>query len=155
MICWNMSRPGSSTSASPWSRTRARPSTYLPLAQLDMVCACPADSPLAQLSFVGPDRSAQHAADQRPHVQPHQQPGPGGLPPQCRRLYAPAIDVRFMNVAGHFVEEGLGVTIMDELTASSKRYSRLRSVPFKAEDRGHGVRHRSSRTACSNGSRRR
>ncbi len=45
--------------------------------------------------------------------------------------YAPAIDVRFMNVAGHFVEEGLGVTIMDELTASSKRYSRLKSLPFK------------------------
>jgi len=36
-----------------------------------------------------------------------------------------------MNVAGHFVEEGLGVTIMDELTASSMRYNRLKSVPFK------------------------
>jgi DNA-binding transcriptional LysR family regulator len=45
--------------------------------------------------------------------------------------YTPTIDVRFMNVAGHFVEEGLGVTIMDELTASSKRYSRLKGIPFK------------------------
>jgi DNA-binding transcriptional LysR family regulator len=104
--------------------------TYLPLAQLDMVCACPADSPLAQLSFVSP-------TDLRgtPLINARTSSRISSLIQEAFRRstieYAPAIDVRFMNVAGHFAEEGLGVTIMDELTASSKRYSRLRSVPFK------------------------
>jgi len=103
---------------------------YLPLAQLDMVCACPLDSPLAQLSFVSP-------TDLRgtPLINARTSSRISGLIQDAFRRsavdYAPAIDVRFMNVAGHFVEEGLGVTIMDELTASSRRYSRLASVPFK------------------------
>jgi DNA-binding transcriptional LysR family regulator len=103
---------------------------YLPLAQLDMVCACPIDSPLTQLSFVSP-------TDLRgtPLINARTSSRISGLIQEAFRRsavdYAPAIDVRFMNVAGHFVEEGLGVTIMDELTASSKRYSRLTSVPFK------------------------
>src|SRR5882757_11021823 len=103
---------------------------YLPLAQLDMVCACPADSPLTQLSFVSP-------TDLRdmPLINARTSSRISSLIQEAFRRsavnFAPAIDVRFMNVAGHFVEEGLGVTIMDELTASSKRYSRLKSVPFK------------------------
>jgi DNA-binding transcriptional LysR family regulator len=103
---------------------------YLPLAQLDMVCACPADSPLAQLSFVTP-------TDLRgtPLINARTSSRISSLIQEAFRRsavdYVPAIDVRFMNVAGHFVEEGLGVTIMDELTATSKRYSRLKSVPFK------------------------
>lgn len=103
---------------------------YLPLAQLDMVCACHADSPLTQLSFVTP-------TDLRdtPLINARTSSRISNLVQEAFRRsavdYAPAIDVRFMNVAGHFVEEGLGVTIMDELTASSKRYSRLKSVPFK------------------------
>src|SRR5882724_7170046 len=102
----------------------------LPLAQLDMVCACHADSPLTQLSFVTP-------TDLRdtPLINARTSSRISNLVQEAFRRsavdYAPAIDVRFMNVAGHFVEEGLGVTIMDELTASSKRYSRLKSVPFK------------------------
>ena len=103
---------------------------YLPLAQLDMVCACPADSPLTQLSFVSP-------TDLRdvPLINARTSSRISTLVQEAFRRsavdYAPAIDVRFMNVAGHFVEEGLGVTIMDELTASSKRYGRLKSLPFK------------------------
>ncbi|SFI05721.1 LysR family transcriptional regulator [Bradyrhizobium sp. cf659] len=103
---------------------------YLPLAQLDMVCACPADSPLAQLSFVSP-------TDLRdtPLINARTSSRISSLIQEAFRRssvnFAPAIEARFMNVAGHFVEEGLGVTIMDELTASSKRYDRLRSVPFK------------------------
>jgi DNA-binding transcriptional LysR family regulator len=103
---------------------------YLPLAQLDMVCACHADSPLAQLKCVTP-------TDLRdtPLINARTSSRISNLVQDAFRRsavnYAPAIDVRFMNVAGHFVEEGLGVTIMDELTASSKRYSRLKSVPFQ------------------------
>jgi DNA-binding transcriptional LysR family regulator len=104
--------------------------TYLPLAQLDMVCACHADSPLAQLSFVTP-------TDLRdtPLINAGNSSRISHLVREAFRRsavdYAPAIDVRFMNVAGYFVEEGLGVTIMDQLTASSKRYGRLTTVPFK------------------------
>jgi DNA-binding transcriptional LysR family regulator len=103
---------------------------YLPLAQLDMVCACHADSPLAQLKFVTP-------TDLRdtPLINARTSSRISNLVQEAFRRsavdYAPTIDVRFMNVAGHFVEEGLGVTIMDELTASSKRYNRLKSVPFQ------------------------
>ncbi len=103
---------------------------YLPLAQLDMVCACHADSPLTQLSFVTP-------TDLRdtPLINARTSSRISNLVQEAFRrsavAYTPTIDVRFMNVAGHFVEEGLGVTIMDELTASSKRYSRLKSIPFK------------------------
>lgn len=103
---------------------------YLPLAQLAMVCACHADSPLTQLSFVTPTdlRDIQL-------INARTSSKISNLVEEAFRRgavdYVPAIDVRFMNVAGHFVEEGLGVTIMDELTASSKRYSRLKSVPFK------------------------
>lgn len=103
---------------------------YLPLAQLDMVCACHIDSPLAQLDFVTP-------TDLRgiPLINARTSSRISHLVQEAFRRsavdYTPTIDVRFMNVAGRFVEEGLGVTIMDELTASSKRYSRLKSVPFK------------------------
>jgi len=44
--------------------------------------------------------------------------------------FSPKLEVRFMNVAGYFAEEGLGVTFMDELTVSTARYTRLPSVPF-------------------------
>jgi DNA-binding transcriptional LysR family regulator len=103
---------------------------HLPLAQLDMVCACHADSPLTQLSFVTP-------TDLRglPLINARTSSRISNLVQDAFRRsavdYAPAIDVRFMNVAGHFVEEGLGVTIMDELTASSRRYSRLKGIPFQ------------------------
>jgi DNA-binding transcriptional LysR family regulator len=103
---------------------------YLPLAQLDMVCACRIDSPLTQLDFVTPTDlrgipliNARTSSKISHLVQDAFQ--------RSAVDYTPSIDVRFMNVAGRFVEEGLGVTIMDELTASSKRYSRLKSVPFK------------------------
>jgi DNA-binding transcriptional LysR family regulator len=103
---------------------------YLPLAQLDMVCACHADSPLAQLSFVTPTDLRDVAL-----INARTSSRISNLVPEAFQRsavdYAPAIHVRFMNVAGHFVEEGLGVTIMDELTASSMRYNRLKSVPFK------------------------
>src|SRR3984893_11271218 len=86
---------------------------YLPLAQLDMVCACHADSPLAQLSFVTPTDLRGVAL-----INARTSSRISNLVQEAFRRsavdYAPAIDVRFMNVAGHFVEEGLGVTIMDE-----------------------------------------
>ncbi len=103
---------------------------YLPLATLDMVCACHIESPLSNLPFVTP-------TDLRdlPLINARTSSRISGLVEAAFRSdkvsYNPTIDVRFMNVAGHFVEEKLGATIMDELTASSRRYTALKSVPFK------------------------
>jgi len=103
---------------------------YLPLAMLDMVCACHTDSPLSALDFVTPVDLIGH-----PLINARTSSRISNLVEDAFRKsnapYSPGIDVRFMNVAGHFVEEGLGVTIMDELTASSRRYSALKSIPLK------------------------
>ena len=103
---------------------------YLPLAQLDMVCACHVDSPLSALAFVTPtDLRGMPLINARTSSKIS-----NVVQDAFRRSavdYTASIDVRFMNVAGHFVEAGLGVSIMDELTASSKRYTQLKSVPFK------------------------
>ncbi len=103
---------------------------YLPIAMLDMVCACHTDSPLNALEFVTPTDLTSH-----PLINARTSSRISNLVEDAFRRsnapYAPTIDVRFMNVAGHFVEEGLGVTIMDELTASSRRYSALKSIRLK------------------------
>ncbi|MBK4217899.1 LysR family transcriptional regulator [Paracoccus caeni] len=100
-----------------------------PLARLGMVCACHENSPLAALGQVRPaDIAGQTMINARTSSRIL------GLVLEAFRAesapYQPAMDVRFMNVAGHFVEEGLGVTIMDELTASSARFMKLRAIPF-------------------------
>lgn len=105
---------------------------FEPLARLRMVCACHDTSPLATRSQVGPrdlvDQTVINARTSSRIL---------GLVQDAFRVdsvpYSPAMDVRFMNVAGHFVEEGIGVTIMDELTASSARFSRLRAIPFQPQ----------------------
>lgn len=100
---------------------------YLPLAMLDMVCACHTHSPLNALDFVTPADLVGY-----PLINARTSSRISNLVEEAFRRsdapYTPSIDVRFMNVAGHFVEEGLGVTIMDELTASSRRYSDLKSI---------------------------
>lgn len=103
---------------------------YLPLATLDMVCACHTDSPLRDLQFATPTDLAGF-----PLINARTSSRISSLVEDAFRRskapYSPSLDVRFMNVAGHFVEEKLGVAIMDELTASSRRYSSLKSIPFK------------------------
>lgn len=103
---------------------------YLPLATLDMVCACHVDSPLCDLPFVTPSHlegesliNARTSSNIGNKIE--------DVFKRSKAAYSPTIDVRFMNVAGLFVEEKLGVAIIDELTASSQRYRALRSVPFK------------------------
>ncbi|WP_313349240.1 LysR family transcriptional regulator [Paracoccus sp. (in: a-proteobacteria)] len=100
-----------------------------PLARLGMVCACHENSPLAKQNQVRPKDLEGHTM-----INARTSSRILGLVLDAFRAesvpYQPAMDVRFMNVAGHFVEEGLGVTIMDELTASSARFMALRSIPF-------------------------
>ncbi|WP_178106883.1 LysR family transcriptional regulator [Pseudomonas mangiferae] len=103
---------------------------YLPLAQLDMVCACRLESPLAARAVVTPQDLRGY-----PLINARTTSRISNLVQSAftrsEENYQPSIDVRFMNVAAHFVEEGLGVSIIDQLTASSKRYTQLKSVPFE------------------------
>ncbi|HXE19791.1 MAG TPA: LysR family transcriptional regulator [Castellaniella sp.] len=109
----------------------ARPTLkYIPLSVLDIVCLCPADSPLCQLPYVTPNhlkdvplinastRSRLHSAVQEAFR-------------RSKVDYSPVMNVRFMNLAGLFVEEGLGAAIMDALTASSPRYRGVCIIPFR------------------------
>ena len=98
------------------------------LAALDMMCACPPQSPLAALDVLtpadlegcrliaAPVGSAIHA----------------GVAAAFRAesaSFAPSIEVRFMNAALHLVEQGIGVAIVDPLTAASSRNIVVR--PFR------------------------
>lgn len=103
---------------------------YIPLATLDMVCACHTESELSALPFVTPTDLNGHALINARTSSRISNLIEGAFR-RSHAAYSPSIDVRFMNVAGYFVEEKLGVTIMDELTASSRRYSNLASVAFK------------------------
>ena len=103
---------------------------YFPLATLDVVCACPQNSPLSQLPFVTPSHLRDvplinTGTSSRLYTMVHEAFQHSGIP------FAPTVDVRFMNIAGLFVEEGLGVAIMDQLTASSRRLDAVCSVPFR------------------------
>lgn len=103
---------------------------YIPLSDLDMVCLCPEDSPLCELAYITPNdlkgvplinastRSRVHSAVQEAFR-------------RSKVAYTPVMNVRFMNLAGLFVQEGLGVAIMDALTASSPRYRNVRIIPFR------------------------
>jgi DNA-binding transcriptional LysR family regulator len=103
---------------------------YLPLADLDMVCACHVESPLAAFEAITPrDLRGYPLINARTSSRISNLVL--GAYSECEENYTPSIDVRFMNVAAHFVEEGLGVSIIDQLTASSKRYTRLQGVRFE------------------------
>jgi len=105
---------------------------YQPLASIGMVCACPIGSRLANLKVVAPNdlvterlifartTSRMNALIEHAFEQAHVR-------------FAPAIEVRFLNVAAHFVEAGLGVAIVDELTIASGHYAKLVTRPFKPD----------------------
>ena len=103
---------------------------YLPLSPLDIVCLCPEDSPLCDLPYVTPE-----ILQDVPLINASTRSRVYEMVTEAfrrRRVpYSPIINVRFMNLAGLFVQEGLGVAIMDQLTASSKRFQGVRSVPFR------------------------
>ncbi len=103
---------------------------YLPLAALDIVCLCPDDSPLCERPYVTP-QDLRHV----PLINASTRSRLYNMVSEAFRRtsvpYSPVINVRFMNLAALFVQEGMGVAILDELTASSKRFHGVRSVPFR------------------------
>jgi DNA-binding transcriptional LysR family regulator len=101
-----------------------------PLAELTAVCVCRSDSPLTRLPFVTP----VDLRDQK-LIAPQTTNGIGILVAEAFAKsavpYAPTVEVRFLNVAACLVQENWGVTILDQLTASSGRYADLSIRPFR------------------------
>lgn len=104
--------------------------TLRPLAELTAVCVCRADSPLTRLPFVTP----VDLRDQK-LIAPQTTNSIGILVAEAFAKsavsYAPTVEVRFLNVAARLVQENWGVTILDQLTASSGRYADLAIRPFR------------------------
>ncbi len=114
--------------------TDARPGLVLrPLGRVEMVCAVPAGSPLAALTAITP---RDLAAAPAPRLI---------APPEGTRLhallagafregeapFAPLVEARFMTLALRLVEQGLGVAVVDPLTAAAGRAERLAVRPFR------------------------
>lgn len=101
-----------------------------PLSSLNMVCAFPRDSELGKLQFVTPTD-----LEGMPMIKAGTSSRISKLVEEAfqksRVIYSPGIDVRFMNVAAYCVEQGVGVAIMDELTASCRRHGAIQIRPFK------------------------
>jgi len=110
---------------------RPRPALiYQRLLEIGMVCACPIGSALERLSVVTPnDLAAQRLIFARTTSRMSVLVEEAFHRAQIQ--FSPAIEVRFLNVAAHLVEAGLGVAIVDELTISSGQYLKLRTRPFK------------------------
>src|SRR3546814_276101 len=94
------------------------------IAYLSAVCVCRSNSPIASLPVVTPrDLEGEKL------IGPQANHRIGFLTAQAFKEesvdYAPTVEVRFLNVAARLVQEGWGVAIMDEITASSGRYSDL------------------------------
>jgi DNA-binding transcriptional LysR family regulator len=105
---------------------------YQPLQKIGMVCVCPVGSALQKLKAVTPqDLAAERLifarTTSRMSVLVEQ------AFHRAKTRFAPAIEVRFLNVAASLVEAGLGIAIVDELTISSGHYSRLVIRPFKPQ----------------------
>jgi DNA-binding transcriptional LysR family regulator len=100
------------------------------LAELTSVCVCQTDSPLTLLPFVTP----VDLRDQK-LIAPQTSNGIGILIAEAFAKsavpYAPTVEVRFLNVAARLVQEKWGVALLDQLTASSGRYSDLAIRPFR------------------------
>lgn len=101
-----------------------------PLATLDMVCAFSSKSELGRLQFVTPVD-----IDQMPMMKAGSGSRINKLIEEAfqksRVAFNPSVDVRFMNVAGYCVEQGVGVAIIDELTASCRPHTAMRTLPFR------------------------
>ena len=104
--------------------------TLIPMAELTIVCLCQPDNPLASLQFVTP----RDLLDQK-LVAPQTDNAIGVLIAEAFNKaaapYSPTVEVRFLNVAARMVQEDCGVALLDEITASSDRYSDLAVRPFQ------------------------
>ncbi|TKT74401.1 LysR substrate-binding domain-containing protein [Aquamicrobium sp. LC103] len=101
-----------------------------PIAELTTVCVCQQGSSLAALPFITPgDLREQNL------IAPHTSNGIGLLVAEAfskaAAPYSPTVEVRFLNVAARLVQENWGVALLDEMTASSGRYSDLAIRPFQ------------------------
>ena len=109
----------------------ARPGHDLePLNDMEIVCACPSDHPVATLPFVTPN----DLADQRLIVAPttgriHAMVEDAFNKSSVRLL--PQIQMRFMNIAARCVQGGLGIALVDALTAAANRDEGVVFVPFR------------------------
>jgi DNA-binding transcriptional LysR family regulator len=105
---------------------------YQPLLKFGMVCVCPMGSALQKLPFVTPkDLSNERLIFARTTSRMSTLVEEAFHHAKTR--FAPAIEVRFLNVAASLVEAGLGVAVVDELTISSGHYSKLIVRPFKPQ----------------------
>ena len=107
----------------------ARPGIALhKLADMTMVCLCPAAAPLARLACVRPADLAGTRL-----IAPPEGSRIHGLVGEAFRVegavFAPAIEIRFMNAGMRLVEHGLGAMIADPLTAAAGRGLAVR--PFQ------------------------
>jgi DNA-binding transcriptional LysR family regulator len=110
---------------------RPRPGLlYQRLLEIGMVCACPIGNALERLPVVTPkDLATQRLIFARTTSRMSVLVEEAFH--RARVRFSPAIEVRFLNVAAHLVEAGLGAAIVDELTISSGQYSKLMTRPFK------------------------
>ncbi|WP_174803132.1 LysR family transcriptional regulator [Martelella limonii] len=101
-----------------------------PIDELRTVCICSADSPLSKLPFVTPQDLAQERL-----ICPLSGTRIAMLLEEAFRKsaipYEPKVEVRFLNAAARIVQEGWGVALLDEVTATSGHYSDLTVLPFE------------------------
>lgn len=95
-----------------------------PLTTLKTVCVCQRNSELAALPFVTPHDLGRHKL-----IAPQLSNSIGVVVAEAfakaEAPYAPAVEVRFLNVAARLVQENWGAAILDEMTAASGRYDDL------------------------------
>jgi DNA-binding transcriptional LysR family regulator len=109
----------------------ARPDlTLTPLADLRMVCICPPDSPIAALDIVTPKDLAQ-ARLIGLHTTSRLKAMVEDAFERRGESFQPNIEVRFLNISAALVAEGVGVAIVDELTAKAGRAASFAVRPFE------------------------
>jgi DNA-binding transcriptional LysR family regulator len=101
-----------------------------PLAWLDMVCACPPGSSLAALPDVTPKDMRGQTLIVAPPAGSRINSLIAAAFEDAGEPFHPNIEVRFMNVAARLVERGVGVAIIDRLTATSITGGGLRVCSF-------------------------
>jgi len=101
-----------------------------PLVSLDMVCACLPDSPLAALPVVTPKDMRGLPLIVAPPTGSRINSLIAAAFANVAEPFHPNVEVRFMNVAARLVQHGLGVAIVDRLTAASVGGSSIRACSF-------------------------
>ncbi len=103
---------------------------YEPLRDVPIVCVCSAGDELATLAFVTPvdlqgKRLIVAPTTGRLNAMVQDAFSKGSV------RFAPQIEIRFMNIAARCVAAGLGVALVDALTATANNFGDLRLLPFR------------------------